>query len=317
MTNLLSHVIDALGVGVVFFPLAVGVFLSFRMLRFLDLTVNGAFSLGAVVTTVLLKEGVETVSATMLGTMAGAGAGLVTGILISNLRVDKVLAGILVMVALYSVNVMLLGSVDYAWVEETTLYEYMAYGAEYIFGSSSAVYGLGIKFYTKNVLWLLIFGSAALLLLLGMRWFFRTRLGLAMRTAGENPSAARAVGANVSFMLLLTLMLSNALAAASGTVWAQMGYGTDLADGAGAITAGLAAVLLGDAFFHKRRFSVRLIGVLAGTLLYDLLRKVIEVLFGNLGNGLKLLTTAVVVLAIVLPRLKGKIWPASQTGDTA
>ncbi|PLX28693.1 MAG: ABC transporter permease [Ignavibacteria bacterium] len=315
MTAFLSDIIDALGYGVTYFPLVLGVFLSFRLQRFPDLTVNGSFSLGAVVTAKMLMWGADPVTATFAGFLAGAGAGMITGALITGLHIEKALAGILVTIALYSVNVMILGSVEYPFGDLHTLLESMHAGAEQVFGSGSTASFLGIEVFIRPLFWLLVFGMFAVALLLGIRWFFRTRLGLAMRSAGENPSAARVVGANVSAMVILTLMLSNALAALSGTLWAQNWGTVSLEDGTSAIVIGLAGVLIGDAFFGKRRFSVRLVGVLAGTLLHELIQKAIVTLFGNVQQGLKLITTAVVILAIVLPRLKTRLWSPAKVEE--
>jgi putative ABC transport system permease protein len=298
---MISVTIGALSLGFIFFPLALGVFISYRILRFPDITVDGAFSLGAVISARMLIAGVEPITATLFGMLAGALAGLLTAVLITRFDIQKLLAGILVMTALYSVNVLILGQGSYSFNDEVTLYRYAQDAALSLFGTKGAATILGVRVFATKFMVMLFAGALALVLLTVLSLFFRTRFGLALRGAGENPSAVRAVGANVSLMIVSTLMLSNALAALSGSMFAQQLDTADTSNGIGMIVTGLACVLIGDAFFGRKSFRLRLFGALIGAVLYYIIIGWL-MLTGEVENALLLFTALFVFLALVLPR---------------
>ena len=302
MPELFTQAIRSLTQGFILVPLALGVFLSYRILRFPDLTVDGSYSFGAVLAAVMIIAGFDPVWATLSGMLGGAVAGLCSGVLITRFGIQRILAGILVTLALYSLNFYILGKGAHAWADEdVTLYEYAKALGMMLFGTEKEVYFLGMELYAPKVT-MMYFGIVlAALLLTALIVFFRTRIGLAMRAVGENPFAARAMGAGTSRFFLLTMVLANALVGLSGALFAQNFYGADTKMGLGQILIGLACVLLGDAFFGRRGFSMRLFGVVVGALLFNMIIALL-LLIGNLGEMLNLLTAVFVFLALVVPR---------------
>jgi putative ABC transport system permease protein len=302
----ISAVVSALAQGFILAPLALGVFLSYRILRFPDLTVDGSFGTGAVVTAALMIGGMNPVPATLMGMLGGGIAGLCTALLVTHLGIRKLLAGILVMTALYNINAHILGGGSYPFIDEVTLSTYAEAAARALFDTDRMLVFLGMPFSSQNMVWVLFAGAVSVVLLAVLTVFFRTRFGLAMRAAGGNPSAARAVGANVSTMVVSTLVLSNALAALSGAMFAQFFRAAAITDGTGMIVMGLAYVLVGSTLFGQRRFALRLLGAVVGTLLYHLIIAVI-VQSGEV-QDLKLVAAAVVLCALILPPFMRKMF---------
>lgn len=301
MTEILAQTINSIARGLFLIPLAFGVFISYRILRFPDVTVDGAFFLGGTLSAALIIGGFDPVSATLLGMLAGGAAGLFTGLLSSRLGIQSILAGILVTMALYSINFYILGQGAYSYTQEDVyLKSYARDLALYIFGTDKRIYLLGMELSAPQMSMMYVLIGAMLLMLSALILFFRTRLGLAIRASGENPSAARTVGASVSTLTVMTLMLSNALAGLSGALYAQDLGTVETMAGLGQIVVGLACVLIGDAFFQRRSFSTRLIGAAVGTLLYKIILGLI-MLLGNLHAMTKLLTAVFVFLALMLP----------------
>jgi putative ABC transport system permease protein len=292
--------IGALATGFILAPLALGVFLSYRILRFPDITVDGSFALGAVLAARMIFLGVEPISATAIGLLGGGVAGLCTGLLITRFGIEKLLAGILVMIALYSVNFLVLQQGSYSYNYDVTLYTYAQHGAEFLFGTASRSSVLGVEFSPVR-LTAMLFSAAMAFSFSGLMFlFFRTRAGLAMRAAGANDAAIRALGANVSLHVTAVLAISNALAALSGAMFAQY-YGTaSINDGAGMIVTGLACVLIGEAFLQRRVFGVRLFGAILGAAIYMLIRSYI-LYTGLAENYFKFFTALIVLLALLLP----------------
>ncbi|MDT8322637.1 MAG: ABC transporter permease [Bacteroidota bacterium] len=297
---MISVSIGALAIGFILAPLAMGVFLSYRILRFPDITVDGSFALGAVITARMIICGVDPVTATALGMLGGAVAGLVTGLLITRFGIEKLLAGILVMIGLYSVNFWILGQGSYPYNQDITLYTYASSVAQTVFGGTAMQSVLGLSHSPVRTVVMLLSGVTAALIGWLLFWFFRTRFGLSMRAAGSNEQSVRALGANVSVRIIAALAISNALAAFSGAVWAQYYATVALDEGMGMLVVGLACVLIGEAFLRQRSFGVRLFGAVLGAAVYELIRSYI-MLTGLAGNYFKLITALIVLIALLLP----------------
>lgn len=297
---MISVSIGALAIGFILAPLAMGVFLSYRILRFPDITVDGSFALGAVLTARMIQEGVEPVTATLIGMLGGAFAGLLSGLLITRFGIEKLLAGILVMIALYSVNFWILGQGSYSYNYDITLYTYARSAAEAIFGGTAMQTVLGISYSPIRTTIMLFSGGMATLIGWLLFWFFRTRFGLSMRAAGSNEQSVRALGANVPVRIIAALAVSNALAALSGAVWSQYYATAALDDGMGMLVVGLACVLIGEAFLRRRSFGVRMFGAILGAAIYELIRSYI-MLTGLAGDYFKLITALIVLIALLLP----------------
>jgi len=297
---MISVAIGALAMGFMFAPLAMGVFLSYRILGFPDITVDGSFALGAVLTSRMIILGVEPMTATLIGMLGGALAGMLSGLLITRFGIEKLMAGILVMIALYSINFMILQQGSYAYNYDITLYNYASDAAEVMFGTAYRSEFLGLDYSPVRLVAMLFAGGMALLIAYVLLAFFRTRFGLSLRAAGSNPHAIRALGANVSVRIIAALAVSNAMAALSGAVWAQYYGSASLDDGVGMIVIGLACVLIGDAFLNRRSFGIRIFGAILGASIYELIRSYI-MLTGLAGDYFKLITAVIVLLALLLP----------------
>ncbi|MDX9759307.1 MAG: ABC transporter permease [Bacteroidota bacterium] len=300
---MVTMLLSGLVMGFIFAPLALGVYISYRLLRFADITVDGSFLLGGVVVAALLKEGYGTVTGLLVAQVAGALAGMMTGLLITRFGIRRILAGILVMTALYSINQHILGMTDprYFFPAEHSLRPLSESIAMALYGSLDAMEFLGGGFLPETVGAAVMYGGATVILSAALLLFFHTRLGLAIRGAGGNETAVRAMGANVSLMIVLALALSNAAAALTGALFALELGSVEVGGGVGMIVTGLASVMIGGALFGRQRFSLQLVSAAAGSVLFAVLISLIT-LNDRFSEDIKLFTAIFVVLALVVPR---------------
>ncbi|MFA6233933.1 MAG: ABC transporter permease [Bacteroidota bacterium] len=298
---MLTVIIGGLAIGFILAPLAMGVHISYRLLRFADISVDGTFALGAVLAARLIMFDVEPVTASLAALLAGSAAGACTGILITRLGIQRILAGILVMTALYSVNLYVLGKAAHAFDSEITLYSYAQSGAVALFGDTEAHTLLGMKFFPVRVVSMMHYGLLSAAICGALLLFFRTRLGLAVRGAGSSEAALRALGGNVPAFIVIALAISNGLAALSGALLSQELGMAGITDGVGMIVIGLACVMIGDAFFGRRSFAWKFAGALLGALIYRMLIALL-MFAGIFSSDVKLFTAVFVIAALVLPR---------------
>lgn len=282
----LSGAVEA---GLIYGLVAMAVYLSFRVLDFPDLTVDGSFPLGAAVAATAITSGVPPVLATLMAALAGAGAGYVTGFLSVRLKIMNLLAGILVMVALYSINLRIMGRPNIS-----------LYGTGTIFTWIDTIAALGVW---GNSILLLVIAVAAKF---GLDWFLGTELGLALRATGANPQMAEAQGVNNGRMILMGMALSNGLAALAGALYAESQGVADVTMGIGTIVIGLAALIIGETLFGRSVVARITLGCFAGAIAY---RMVIAVALdgGTLGiqaQDLNLVTAVVVAVAVVVSQSK-------------
>jgi putative ABC transport system permease protein len=260
----MTLLIGALTIGLILSLLALGVLVSFRIFGMADITTDGSITLGASITAVLLVKGVNPLLATAAGTVGGAIAGAVTGVIHTRFKINSLLAGILVMTALYSVNLHVMGRSNVPLMQARTLATY---------GESLGVWLCGGK--SLNVLgWHVGSADAAVLVLaliaavgagLALFAFFRTDLGTAMRATGDNPQMIRALGSNVERNIVLGLALSNGLVALSGALLAQYQGFADAQMGIGMVVWGLASVIIGEALTGTRSLGLTIIGAIMGS----------------------------------------------------
>jgi putative ABC transport system permease protein len=293
--------IGSLTIGLVLALLAMGMLISFRVLDFRDLTVDGSLTLGGAVTAALLIRGMHPVPATLAAFVAGMGAGALTGALHTRLKINGLLAGILVMTALYSVNLHVMGKSNLPLLTEATIFRSAEQAAE---SGGTAVRMLGWEIRRQElsmlvVMSLIILGTGAL-----MHSFFRTNLGLAMRATGDNPQMIRALGVDVSRMITLGLAIGNGLVALSGAVLVQYQGFADVQMGLGMVVWGFASVILGEALVGTRQLGFLIVGAVLGSVLFRLL-VAIALRWGLNPNDLKLITAVFVLGALVLPDLVG------------
>lgn len=276
--------------GLVFGFVAIGVYLTFRVLGFPDLTVDGSFTLGAAVAAVLIVKGVNPFLATLAALGAGLCAGLATSLLNTKLRIPALLAGILVMVALYSVNLRIMGGANVSLLREVT-----------IFVKVSEFLGVG----TRIARSLIVAGVLAAIVFFILNWFLRTEIGLALRATGDNEQMVRGLGVNTDMTTILGVSIANGLVALGGAVVAQGQGFADVGMGIGMIVMGLASVIIGEALFRPKGVARLLLAVLGGTFVYRLVIS-IALRLGMAPGDLKLITTVLVIIALAVPYLHKK-----------
>ena len=288
-------IISTLAQGLLWSVMAMGVFITFRTLNIADLSVEGSFPLGGAVAAVLLAEKFNPATAIVAAGLAGMLAGAVSGLLHTKLKIPALMAGILTMIALYSVNLRVMGKANLSLLNTDTLFTALEF-LKLSPNMTTFIAGLCI----------------AIAIPLWLYWFFGTEIGMAVRATGNNPQMIRAMGVNTDDMFLLGLVLSNGLVAVSGAFVAQDNGFADVGMGAGTIVIGLASVIIGEVVFGSRNFKNSLISVVLGSILYRIVIAVVLYL-GMPPNDLKLFTAILVAIALSLPLVKAK-WDSRMVG---
>ncbi|QPR34125.1 ABC transporter permease [Delftia acidovorans] len=288
----LFSLLGAVEIGLIFSLVALGVFISFRLLRFPDLTVDGSFPLGGAVCAILISTGTNPWLATLAGTAAGAVAGLITGWLNVRLKIMDLLASILMMIGLYSVNLRIMGGPNVPLINETTLFTLLQ-------PDSVADYVM------RPVILFVIVVIAKL----GLDWFFATERGLAIRATGSNARMARSQGVNTGAMILLGMAISNGLVGLAGALFVQTQGGSDISMGIGTIVIGLAAVIVGESILPSRRIVWATLAVVVGAIVYRffIAAALNSDFIGLKAQDLNLVTALLVTVALVIPQLKRKL----------
>jgi putative ABC transport system permease protein len=279
--------------GFLFGFLGLGVLITFRFFRFPDLTAEGSYPLGGAVAAALLVAGFDPFSATAIAVLAGAGAGVATALIHTKLRINNIIAGIVVMTALYTVNLRVMGRANTALLDTPSVTGDVvaALNALGIPARESAVTNIAILLVVIVVLGLLL---AA---------FFRTDLGLAVRATGENEAMIRSLGVDTDRTKIVGLALSNGFIALSGALVAQNHGFADIGMGIGILVTGAAAVLIGEAIFGDRTIGWWIVAALTGVVIYRLL-VALALRVGLQPIDLRLVTAVLLLLALALPRLR-------------
>ncbi len=270
---------------------AIGVYMTFRVLSFPDLSVDGSFPLGGAVAAVLIINGVSPWLATVIALFAGCLAGLCTGLLNTKLRINALLAGILVMVSLYSINLIIMGRANIPLLREVTIFDSVAQ----LFGTNTSL-GLSIGF----------MAVLAIIILVLLNWFLRTEIGLALRATGDNEQMVRGLGCNTDMTTMLGVSISNGLVSLSGALIAQNQGFSDVGMGIGMIVMGLASVIIGEGLFRPKGVTWVLLAVVGGTFMYRLFIG-IALRLGLPPTNLKLITALLVIVALAIPYVRKKI----------
>lgn len=280
----------ALSQGILWGLMALGVYITFRLLDIADLTVDGSFATGGAVCAVCLVNGVNPVLALVLSTIAGFIAGFVTGLLHTKCQIPAILAGILTQIGLYSINLRIMGRSNTPLLQYDNIFE----GLENLTGLSN------------NWIVLIIGLIVTVLVILILYWYFGTEIGSSIRATGNNEQMVRALGVNTNVTKTLGLMISNGLIALSGAlVTQQQGY-ADVRMGIGAIVIGLASIVIGEVIFgHKGAFGTRLTSIVVGSVIYRIIVAVVLQLGLNT-DDLKLLTAILVAIALTVPIVMNK-----------
>ena len=270
---------------------ALGVYITFRVLAFPDLTVDGSFPLGAAVTGVLIINGTNPWAATIIAFLSGAGAGIITALLNTKLRINALLAGILMMVALYSINLLIMGRSNIPLLREISIFDNVAGW-------------LGMR--PSVVLSIIFCGTLVALTLLLLNWFLRTEIGLALRATGDNEQMVRGLGSSTDMTTILGVSISNGFVALAGALIAQNQGFADVGMGIGMIVMGLASVIIGEGLFRPRGVTSVLLAVVGGTFAYRLFLG-IALRAGLPPSNLKLITAGLVIIALAVPYIQKRL----------
>ena len=292
MMSLINALPGAVAQGLIWGIMAIGVYLTFRILDIADLTEDGSLGTGGAVCIMLMLSGHNVWTAMAGATIAGMAAGLATGILHTFMGIPAILAGILTQLGLYSINLKTMGKSNQAInVDKFDLLVSLRFIRK-------------VPFYKNTIL---IVAIAIIVLIVVLYWFFGTELGCSLRATGCNDKMARAQGINTDFNRVLGLMISNGLVALSGAMLCQYQGFADINMGRGAIVIGLAAVIIGEAIFGKifRNFGFKLLAVALGSIIYYLVLQVV-IWLGIDTDLLKLLSAAVVAVFLAIPTWKNR-----------
>lgn len=277
--------------GLAYGFVAIGVYITFRVLAFPDLTIDGSFPLGGAVAAVLIVNGINPWLATAAALVAGICAGLGTSLLNTKLRINALLAGILMMVALYSINLMIMGRANIPLLREVTVFEQVSQ----FLGIRTGV--------TLSIIFMVVLTCMILAIL---NWFLRTEIGLALRATGENEQMVRGLGTDTDMTTILGVSISNGLVALSGALIAQNQGFSDVGMGIGMIVMGLASVIIGEGLFRPRGITAVLLAVVGGTFAYRLFLSV-ALRLGLPPADLKLVTALLVIAALAIPFIRKKV----------
>ena len=268
--------------GLIYAILALGVYITFRILNFADMTAEGSLTLGGSTCAILISNGVDPISSVLISSAVGAIAGLATALLHTTLKMQEILAGILTMISLYSINLRIMGKANVSLIGKNTIFKMV--GNTQI---SSFLVGLVI----------------CSLLLFGLTWFFKTQIGLAIRATGDNEQMMRAQGANTNLKKILALMISNSICAISGALISQSQGYSDVNMGTGTIVIALASIVIGEALLQKDSFIVKLVSVVFGSICYRFIIFLVLTLGMN-PSDLKLFTAILAAVLLSLPNIK-------------
>lgn len=277
--------LGALELGLIYALVALGVYLTFRAINFPDLTVDGSFPLGAAVCAALIVKGIHPATATMAAFFAGTLAGFATGFLSVRWKILGLLAGILTMTALYSINLRVMGRPNIAIMNEATLFTLWPGALNHRLYIISAIVAL-----VTLILW----------------GFLSSQLGLSLRGIGINPKVCPAYGISVGRLTMLGLMVSNGLVALGGALFAQTNGFADISLGTGTLITGLASVIIGESLLHKHNIFLVLVSVILGSILYRIfIALALNTQFAGIeASDLNLITSLLVIFAMLIPKFR-------------
>ena len=302
MLNFVNALPGAVSQGLIWGVMAIGVYITYKLLDIADLTVDGSFCTGAAVFVMLFTGGVNLGLSMLAAVGAGMLAGLSTGILHTFCGIPAILSGILTQLGLWSVNLAVMGMKSTVAINVTTseMLDKLLVSLRFVQDVAKGTR----PFYRHPILVVGVFTAALIALLY---WFFGTELGCALRATGSNQNMARAQGINTDFIKVLGLMISNGLVALSGALLAQFNSASEINMGRGAIVIGLAAVIIGEVLLGKifHNFALKLLAVSIGAILYYIVIQAVLAMGLN-ANYLKLLSAVVVAVFLSIPYWKGK-----------
>lgn len=309
--GILTFIFSALMQGMIYAPLALGSFIAFNVLKISDLTLDGSFVFGMAVCAVITTT-VHPVLALIAGTASGAVAGLITGVLQTKLKINRLLSGILTMTALYTVNLAVLGGQANRYLQtkdnvaSPTIYDPFGALVRDVFGGGNPP-SREFALLSNSLAPFILSTIVTVVAVAALALFFKTRTGLSVRAVGDNEDMVRSSSINADGMRIIGLMISNALVALSGSMLCQQQRFADLNSGTGMLIAGLAAVIIGQVIFGARseKLTVSLIAVVVGSLLY---RLIIQLTYRYVPSYfVKAISAVIVVVALSVPALRNYI----------
>ena len=283
MTQIL---LGAISLGILWSIMTIGVYITYRILDIADLSVEGTLPLGAAVACSMIVKGANPYLASFCALLVGCLAGLCTGVLHTKLKIPALLSGILTMIALYSINLRIMGAPNLSILRMNTVFRPLTRAGM-----------------TGSVAMIVVGGICARVVITLLYWFFGTELGSAIRATGNNQKMVRAQGINTDTMKILGLVISNGLVGLSGAMIAQSQNFADVQMGTGSIVIGLASLIIGEVLFSGKGFYRRLVALILGAVVYRLIIALVLELGMN-PNDLKLFTAITVALALWLPQGK-------------
>ncbi len=287
--SLLLAMQGALNQGILWGIMALGVYITFRLLDFADLTVDGSFATGGAVCAVSLVGGINPIIAVLLAMAAGCVAGFVTGFLHTKFEIPAILAGILTQIGLYSINLRIMGRSNTPLLQQDDMFKGFAQMSG--LPASWATFIVGMIFVVAVIVF--------------CYWFFGTEIGSAIRATGNNEHMVRSLGVNTNTTKILGLMLSNGLIALAGALVTQSQGYADIKMGIGAIVIGLASIVIGEVIFGRKGFAIRLTSIVVGSIIYRIIVALV-LQMGLSTDDLKLLTAILVAIALSVPVILNK-----------
>ena len=276
--------------GLVFGLLTVGFYLTFRVLSFPDLSIEGTFPMGGAVASTLIVSGFNPFLATLASLLAGFCAGIVTALFNTRLRITALLSGVLMMVGLYSVNLRIMGGANVPMLRDITCFD--------LVGQALSLRGMPLA---------IVFSAAvSIICFAALNWFLRTEIGLALRASGDNEQMVRGLGSDTNKNILLGCGISNGLIALTGSLVAQNQGFCDVGMGIGIIVTALAAVIIGEALFRPKGITSLLIACFGGSFAYRLFIT-IALRLGMAPGDLKMITALLVLIALAVPYLRKRL----------
>jgi putative tryptophan/tyrosine transport system permease protein len=290
--------------GIIYAIMALGVYLTFRVLDFPDLTVDGSFVTGAGVAAISIVNGVSPIVAILFATAAGFIAGCITGLLHTKGKINALLSGILMMIALYSINLRIMDQPTVSLHNQPTIFTQLR--DMWPAGIDSFFNGIFTAFGSRApATWVIVFFMIIVVLIIKFLtdYFLKTEVGLALRATGDNQKMIRSFSANTDNLIVLGVGISNAMVALSGALIAQIGGFADVSMGIGMIVIGLASVIIGEALFGKKTIVIATLAVIGGAIIYRIVVTLaLRVDFLETGD-MKMITAFIVMVALVAPRI--------------
>lgn len=285
----MDMIISAFAQGTIWAVMGLGIYITFRILNAPDMTTEGSFVLGGAIGAQMLYFNIDPFTSLLIAFLAGMAAGAITGFLVTRLRINPLLAGIITMTGIYSINLKIMGKANMSLSTVTTL--------------KSAIAGLSLPRNVDTILIGLVIVTAIILLL---TYFFKTEMGQALIATGDNMQMAKSLGIETSEMTMLGYMLANGLIAVSGYIVSTDNGYADIQMGVGTVVIGLASIIIGEVLFRNVKLGVRFVTILIGSIIYRLLLTAVLMLNFE-ANDFRLFSAIIVALCLAIPTIQNKL----------